>query len=113
MGGRPGRHREQDHHRADAVGLAEVDRVTGRIRQRDPGRAIGQPGGAEADRPLGPRLGIVGLQVEVELLRVLLSGQAGATWSGARWNSISWPSAVRRPNRSESLRMTSHPASSA
>jgi len=48
--------------------------MAGRVRQRDPGRAIGQPGRAEADRPLGLRLRIVGLQIEVELLRVLLSG---------------------------------------
>src|SRR5918994_5409156 len=56
------------------IAQAQVERVTGGIRQRDPGWAVGQPGGAEADRPLGLRLGIVGLQVEVELLRMLLSG---------------------------------------
>ena len=66
------RHREQAHHRADAVGLAQVERVTGRVGQRDPGRPVGQPGRAQADRPSGRRLGIVDLQVQVELLRVLL-----------------------------------------
>ena len=50
--------------------------MAGRVRQRDPGRAVCQPGGAEADRPFSLRLRIAGLQVKVELLRVLLSGPA-------------------------------------
>ena len=48
--------------------------MAGRVGQGDPGRAVGQPGGAEGDGPLGRRLGVVDLQVEVELLRVLLPG---------------------------------------
>jgi hypothetical protein len=48
--------------------------MTGRVGQGDPGRAVGQPRGAQADRPLGIRLRIVGLQIEMELLRVLLAG---------------------------------------
>src|SRR5689334_2022657 len=50
--------------------------MAGRVRQRDPRLAVGQPGGAEADRPLSLRPRIAGLQVKVELLRVLLSGPA-------------------------------------
>ncbi len=67
------RHREQLHHRADAVLLAQVERVAGRVGQRDPGRAVGQPGGAQVDGPLGRGLVAVDLQVEVELLRPLLA----------------------------------------
>lgn len=48
--------------------------MAGRVGQCLPGRAVGQPGGAKACRPLGLREGIVGLQVEVERLRVLLPG---------------------------------------
>jgi len=51
--------------------------MAGRVGQRDPGRAVGQPGGAEADRPAGLRPGIGDLQVEVELLRVFLPGPPG------------------------------------
>jgi hypothetical protein len=48
--------------------------MAGWVGHRDPGRAVGQSGGAKAGRPLGRGLGIVGLQVEVDLLRVLLPG---------------------------------------
>jgi len=72
--GRVDRHGEQLHGRADAVLLAKIEGMTGRVGQRDPGRAGGQPGGAQADGALGRGFPPFHEQVEVELLRVLLSG---------------------------------------
>ena len=47
--------------------------MPGRVGEGDPARAVGQPGGAQLDGPLGGRLVVLDLQVEVELLRSLLS----------------------------------------
>ena len=55
----------------------------------------------------------VDLQVEVELLRVLLPGHCGATWSGASWKATSWPSPARSVIQSDSCRTICQPVSSA
>jgi len=66
-------HGEQRRLCAQAVLLAQVERVAGRVGQRDPVGAVGQVGGAQLDRPLGGLLIAVDLQIKVELLRPLLA----------------------------------------